>query len=102
MFTRFTETGEASFDQRLHLCRSTRFIYDTVSHLPDVGTTVQRTEGRWRVTSARFARRGRHGRATVRGTPDDGSAPVRITVTVDGNVVRIDGALVAVDPSDLC
>ena len=103
---RFVETGsignESSLDQRLHLCGGGRFVYDVVSNVPGAATTQQRTEGAWRVLSATFSRNGRRARARVRGTPDDGSPALTVTVTVRGSVVRVDGALVAVQRSDLC
>jgi hypothetical protein len=106
MFTHFAQTGVlgSSFDQRLHLCSSGRFIYDTVSYLPEAGTTnVNRTTGRWRVVRAHVARNRRSGRARVRGVPDDGSRPITVTIRVSrGGRTTIDGALVAVDRSDLC
>ena len=68
---RFTDTGSvgvpSSLDQRLHFCRGGRFIYDSVSYLPDVGTYADRTTGTWRVLSARFSRSGKKVRARVRG-----------------------------------
>jgi hypothetical protein len=106
MFTHFTQSGVlgSSFDQRLHLCSNGRFIYDTVSYLPEAGTTnVNRTTGRWRVTRAHIARDRRSGRARVRGVPGDGSRPITVTIRVSRRGrTTIDGALVAVDRSDLC
>jgi hypothetical protein len=106
MFTHFTQSGVlgSSFDQRLHLCSSGRFIYDTVSYLPEAGTTTtNRTTGRWRVTRAHIARNRRSGRARVRGVPDDGSRPLTVTIRLSRRGrTTIDGARVAVDRSDLC
>jgi hypothetical protein len=94
-FTRFTQSGESSFDQRLHLCRNKHFIYDTVSN-----GDVRRVEGRWRVVSARITRRGF--RARVRGRPDDGSGAVTVRIRKKGRRYTIDGNVVFVERSDLC
>ena len=103
---RFVETGSigtpSSLDQRLHLCRGGRFIFDTVSDIPGVSTTTTHTEGGWRVLSARFSRDGRHARARVHGTPDDGSPPLTVKVTADDGVVKVDGNPVIVQRSDQC
>jgi hypothetical protein len=95
-FTRFTESGMSSFDQRLHLCRDKRFIYDTVSSSGD----VRRVEGRWRVVSARI--RGSAWRARVRGTPSGGSGPIAVLIRTNGRRTTIDGNLVFAERSDLC
>jgi hypothetical protein len=103
---RFVETGsignESSLDQRLHLCGGGHFIYDVVSYIPGLAASQQRTEGHWRVPWARFSRSGKRARARVRGTPDDGSPPLSITVTANGSNVRVDGATVIFQRSDLC
>ncbi|MGH2967760.1 MAG: hypothetical protein ACRDK0_01665 [Solirubrobacteraceae bacterium] len=103
---RFVETGsignESSLDQRLHLCGGGHFIYDVVSYIPGLAASQQRTEGDWRVLSATFTRNGRRARARVRGTPDDGSPALTITVTANGSIVRVDGAIVTAQRSDLC
>jgi hypothetical protein len=97
---RFTESATASLDQRLHLCRNGDYVYDSVSDIPEVGTTVQRFTGTWKVVSARFKK----GKTTakVRGMPDDGSAPTTVKITFDGSTTRLDGAAVIVERSDLC
>ena len=104
--SRQSETGTignpSSLDQRLHLRRGGHFIYDSVSDFPGVSTTTQHIEGDWRILSARFSRNGRHARAKVRGTPDDGSTPLKVKVTADEGVVRVDGNLVIAQRSDLC
>jgi hypothetical protein len=106
MFTHFAETGTlgGTFDQRLHLCSSGRFIYDTVSYLPEAGTTTtHRTTGRWKVLRAHIARNGRSGRARVRGVPRGGGRPLKVTIRVSrSGRTTIDGVVVAVDRSDLC
>jgi hypothetical protein len=103
---RFTETGSigtpSSLDQRLHLCGGGRFVYDVVSDIPGVSTTSNRTTGVWRVLSARFSRNGRRVRARVRAKPDDGTAPLTVRITSDGTTVRVDGAPVIVQRSDVC
>jgi hypothetical protein len=106
VYIRFTESGVLgnSLDQRLHLCSNGKFVYDTVSNLPEPGTTTtNRVRGRWRVLAAHFARRGLVASARVKGTPDDGSAPltVRFARTARGRIT-IDGAAVSVGRSDLC
>ena len=60
------------------------------------------SQGRWRILSARFSRDGRHARAKVRGTPDDGSTPLTVKIRADDGVVRVDGNPVIVQRSDLC
>ena len=106
VFIRFTETGsignESSLDERLHLCRSRDYTYDSVSYIPGVGTYSERTTGRWKVVSARLRKGGRRGSARVRGTPDDGSAATTIRISFAGGVTRIDGLEVIVEASDLC
>jgi hypothetical protein len=96
MFTRFTQSGDGSYDQRLHLCRDKSFIYDTQSS----GSDPQRTEGRWRVTSARI--RGRNWSARVRGVPEGGGSPVTVVIRVKRGRVTVNGNLVFVNRSDLC
>lgn len=99
-FTRFTQSGSSSYDQRLHLCRDRRFIYDTVSSSEGGGGDPQRTEGTWRVTSASI--RGRVWKARVRGTPSGGGGAVVVSIRADGRRTTIDGALVIAERSDLC
>ncbi len=100
-FTRFTQSGSSSFDQRLHLCRDKSFIYDTVGATDDAGDPdVRRTEGRWRVTSARIS--GNVWSARVRGTPSDGSGAVTVSIRTDGRRITVDGNLVFAERSDLC
>ena len=106
MFTRFTESGAlgSSYDERLHLCSSHRFVFDTVSNLPEAGTTTtKRTRGTWRVVSAHFTRGGRSGSARVRGVPSNGTRPIVVTFTLRANgQVELNGSAVAVGRSDLC
>jgi hypothetical protein len=99
-FTRFTQSGSSSFDQRLHLCRSKSFIYDTVSSSEFGDPDVRRVEGTWRVVSARI--KGRVWSARVRGTASDGSGAVTVSIRTDGRRVTVDGLLVFVERSDLC
>jgi hypothetical protein len=102
---RFTETGsignESSLDERLHLCKSSEYVYDSVSYVEGAGTYEERHTGNWRVVSARLKKGGR-GSAKVRGTPDDGSAAITVKITFDGSETRVDGNPVIVQQSDLC
>ena len=100
-FTRFTgsSTGSSSFDQRLHLCTSGRFIYDTVSSAGEGDPDVRRVEGKWSVTSA--THKGNVWTAKVRGVPDSGPA-LSVRFRKQGSRVTIDGNLVAAERSDLC
>jgi hypothetical protein len=101
-YTRFTQSGMTSFDQRLHLCADKHFIYDTVSST-EGGITppdVRRVEGRWRVTSASI--NGRVWKARVRGTPSDGSPVIVVKFRTNGRRTTIDGNAVTVERSDLC
>ena len=81
-FTRFTQTGSSSFDQRLHLCRNKSFIYDTVSSSEFGDPDVRRVEGSFRVLSARI--KGRVWSARVRGTASDGSGSLTVSIRTDG------------------
>lgn len=101
-FTRFTQSGMSSFDQRLHLCKDKRFIYDTVSSIEGgiVPPDVRRVEGSWRVISAKI--NGRVWTARVRGTPSDGSPPLTVKFRTDGKRVTVDGNLASAERSDLC
>jgi hypothetical protein len=105
VFIRFTETGsignESSLDQRLHLCRSGDYVYDSVSYVQGVSVAAQRYTGTWKVVSAKVRKNGT-GRARVRGRPDDGSDPTTVKITWDGSVTRLDGLEVIVERSDLC
>lgn len=105
VFIRFTETGstgnESSLDQRLHLCRSRDYVYDSVSYVQGVSVAAQRYTGRWKVVSAKVRKDGT-GRARLRGKPDDGSDPTTVKITWDGSVTRLDGLEVIVERSDLC
>jgi hypothetical protein len=92
MITRFA----AGYDQRLHLCRDKHFIYDTQASESD----PQRTEGRWRVTSARI--RGRNWSARVRGVPEGGGSGVTVTIRVNRGRVTVNGNLAFAERSDLC
>jgi len=102
---RFTETGSignySSLDERLHLCRSADYVYDTVSYVEGASTYSERHTGRWRVVSARL-RKGGTGSAKVRGTPDDGSAAITVKITFNGNETRVGGTAVIVERSDVC
>jgi hypothetical protein len=100
--TRFTQSGMSSFDQRLHFCGDKSFIYDTVSSIEGgiVDPDVRRVTGHWRVTSAKI--NGRVCSAKVRGTPDDGSPALTVTVRTDGNRTTVDGNVVIAERSDLC
>jgi hypothetical protein len=106
VYIRFTQMGTLgnSLDQRLHLCSNGRFIYDTVSDLPETGTSVStRVAGRWRVLSAQFARHGLGASARVRGVPNDGSAPLTVHFSRDTHgTIEIDGKPVDVQRSDQC
>ena len=95
MITRFTQSGDSSYDQRLHLCRDKHFIYDEV-----FSGSPQRTEGRWRVTSARI--RGRNWSARVRGVPEGGGGAVTIVIRVKRGRVTVNGNLAFAERSDLC
>jgi hypothetical protein len=102
---RFTETGSignySSLDQRLHFCRSSDYIYDSVSYVEGASTYHERHTGSWRVVKARLKTGGR-GSAKLRGTPDDGSPATTIKLTFDRSEARIDGNVVIVERSDLC
>ena len=102
---RFTETGSignySSLDQRLHLCQSSDYTYDSVSYVEGAGTYSERHTGSWRVVSARL-RKGGTSSAKLRGTPDDGSPAITLKVTFGGSETRIDGNPVIVQRSDLC
>jgi hypothetical protein len=106
VFIRFTETGsvgnESSLDERLHLCRNSDYIFDSVSSVEGLDPQHTRYTGTWKVVSARIKKGGKRGSARVRGTPDDGSPPTTIRITFDGNVTRVDGSEVIVEASDLC
>jgi hypothetical protein len=106
VYIRFTESGVLgnSLDQRLHLCSSGKFIYDTVSDLPEAGSTVtSHVTGRWRVLSAHFARHGLEASSRVRGVPDDGGSTLTVRFTRDKHgVIAIDGHSVGVQRSDQC
>ena len=106
VYIRFTESGVLgnTLDQRLHLCSSGKFIYDTVSNLPETGSTVTtHVTGRWRVLSAHFAKHGLAASARVRGVPDDGSSPLTVRFTRDKHgKIEIDANIVDVQRSDQC
>ncbi len=101
-FTRFVETGSvavpSSYDQRLHLCAGGRFVFDEVSNLPEVGTRVARTVGRWQVLSARFFR----GRAVARVRGVTGNRALVVTIVSDGRRTSVGGDPAIVGRSDLC
>ena len=103
---RFTEWGSttgtySSLDQRLHLCGSSDYIYDSVSYVEGASTYHERHTGSWRVVKARL-KRGGSGTAKLRGTPDDGSAGRTIKIAFDSRELHVDGVLWIVDQSDLC
>jgi hypothetical protein len=109
VFIRFTDTGSAGFpsslDQRLHLCGDTSFIYDSVSYIPGIEPDLDqviRVTGSWKVTSASMNASGKRGKAKVKGTPDDGSAPTTVKITWNPSKAQIDGNDVIVQQSDLC
>ena len=101
-FTHFTDTGSigvpSSYDERLHLCAGGRFVFDEVSHLPEVGTRVARTAGRWRVLSASFSR----GRAVARVRGVASNRALVVTIASDGRRTTVGGRPVTVGRSDLC
>jgi hypothetical protein len=101
-FSYFADTGSvgvpSSYDERLHLCARGRFVYDEVSHLPEVGTRVARTAGRWRVLWARFSR----GRAVARVRGVAQNRALVVTIASDGRRTVVGGRAVRVGRSDLC
>jgi hypothetical protein len=101
-FTLFSETGSisvpSSYDQRLHLCRGGRFVFDEVSSLRGISNRVPRTVGRWQVLSASFSR----GRAVARVRGVTGNRAVVITIASDGRRTTVAGDLVIAARSDLC
>ena len=101
-FTQFVDTGSisvpSSYDQRLHLCRRGRFVFDEVSHLPEVGTRVARTVGTWRVLSASFSR----GRAVARVRGVASGRALVVVIASDGRRTTIGGKAVIAERSDLC
>ena len=101
-FTHLTHTGgigvPSSYDERLHLCAGGRFVYDEGSNLPEVGTRVNRTVGRWRVLTASFS--GERAVARVRGVARNRALVV--TIASDGRRTVVGGRAVSVGRSDLC
>jgi hypothetical protein len=101
-FTHFSDTGSvgvpSSYDERLHLCGGGRFVYDEASHLPELGTRVARTTGRWRVLWARFNR----GRAVARVRGVAQNRALVVTIASDGRRTVVGGRAVSVGRSDLC
>jgi len=101
-FTQFVDTGSisvpSSYDQRLHLCGGGRFVFDEVSHLPEVGTRVARTVGTWRVLSASFSR----GRAVARVRGVASGRALVVVIASDGRRTTIGGKAVIAGRSDLC
>jgi hypothetical protein len=101
-FTRFVDTGSvavpSSYDQRLHFCGRGRFVFDEVSNLPEVGTRVTRTVGRWRVLSASFSR----GRAVARVRGVASGRALVVVIASDGRRTTIGGRAVIAERSDLC
>jgi hypothetical protein len=100
-FTHFVETGSigvpSSYDERLHLCTGGRFVFDEVSNLPEVGTRVARTTGRWRVLSASFTR----GRAVARVRGVASNRALVVTIVTDGRRTKIGGRAVSRIPRRL-
>ena len=103
-FTQTTgNTNYTSLDQRLHLCGNGDYIYDSVSYIEATGTTSQqRYTGRWKVKSAHLSRSGNRGAARLKGTPDGGGPATTVRVKWKNGQVRLDGAEVIADRSDLC
>jgi hypothetical protein len=97
-FTRFTETGSSSYDQRLHLCQGGRFVFDELSSLPGISNRVSRSVGRWQVLSASFS----GGRAVARVRGVTANRAVVITIASDGRRTTVAGDLVIAARSDLC
>jgi hypothetical protein len=101
-FTSFVDTGSAgvpsSYDERLHLCAGGRFVFDEVSHLPEAGSRVARTAGRWRVLSASFSRK----RAVARVRGVSSNRALVVTIVSDGRRTTVGGRAVSVGRSDLC
>src|SRR4051812_13191291 len=107
VFIKFTETGSignpSSLDQRLHLCADGDFIYDSVSYIEETGSSsLQRTTGSWTVRRAHLSRSGKRGTARVRGVPDGGGPATTVTIRWKNGGVRLDGAEVSAESSDLC
>ena len=106
VYIRFTQSGTLgnSLDQRLHLCSSGKFIYDTVSNLPETGNIItSRVTGRWRVISAHFARHGLAASARARGVPDDGTPALTVRFARDTHGrITVDGKSADVQRSDQC
>jgi hypothetical protein len=107
VFIKFTQTtgntNYTSLDQRLHLCRDSTWIYDSVSYIEVTGTTSQqRYTGTWKVKRARLSPNGKRGTVRVRGTNDQGGPPTIVKISWKNGVARVDGAEVIVEQSDLC
>jgi hypothetical protein len=107
VFIKFTETGSignpSSLDQRLHLCATGAFIYDSVSYIEETGSSsLQRTTGTWTVRNAHLSRNGKRGSAKVRGEPDGGGPATTVRIRWKNGLVRVDGAEVSAGQSDLC
>jgi hypothetical protein len=107
VFIKFTQTtgntNYTSLDQRLHLCRDTSYIYDSVSYIEATGSTSQqRYTGTWKVTRARLSSNGRRGTVRVRGESDQGGPATTVKISWKHGSARVDGAEVIVDQSDLC
>lgn len=101
-FTRFVDAGSSSvpssYDQRLHLCGGGRLVLDEASNLPEVGSRVARTVGRWRVLSASFSR----GRAVARVRGVASARALVVVIASDGRRTTIGGKAVIAERSDLC
>jgi hypothetical protein len=107
VFIKFTQTtgstNYTSLDQRLHLCGNGDYVYDSVSYIEATGTTSeQRYTGTWKVRKAHLSRNGKRGTARLRGTPDGGGQATAVTIKWKNGSVRLDGAEVIADRSDLC
>ena len=101
-FTHFTDTGSigvtSSYDERLHLCAGGRFVYDEVSNLPEVGTRVARTVGRWRGADGEL----QPGKAVARVRGVARNRALVVTIASDGRRTVVGGRAVSVGRSDLC
>jgi hypothetical protein len=107
VFIKFTQTtgdtNSTSLDQRLHLCRDSSYIYDSVSYIEATGTTSQqRYTGTWKVKRARLSRDGNRGTVRLRGESDQGGPATSTKISWRNGTARVDGAEVIVEQSDLC
>jgi len=107
VFIKFTQTtgntNSTSLDQRLHLCGSGEYVYDSVSYIEATGTTSQqRYTGIWKVKRARLSPSGKRGTVRVRGQSDQGGPATTVKISWKSGSARLDGAEVIVEQSDLC